>query len=83
MLFFGDFPKRKELNTYFSFRTYRKEVQMELTKIKSVMKKYSEAWENQDIDLILDCFTKNGIYQESPLTKPYREHKKIKKSLKK
>ncbi len=56
---------------------------MELTKIKSVMKKYSEAWENQDIDLILDCFTKNGIYQESPLTKPYREHKKIKKSLKK
>jgi len=37
----------------------------------------------KNVDLILDCFTKNGIYQESPLTKPYREHKKIKKSLKK
>lgn len=40
---------------------------------------YGKAWENQDSDLLLECFTKNGIYQESPLTKPYRGHKEIKK----
>lgn len=43
------------------------------------MKKYGKAWENRNTDLILDCFTKNGIYQESPLAKPYRGHKEIKK----
>ncbi len=43
------------------------------------MKKYGEAWENQDFRLILDCFTKERIYQESPLAKPYKGHKEIKK----
>ena len=43
------------------------------------MRKYKRAWENQDTDLILDCFTKEGIYQESPLAKPYRGHNAIKK----
>ena len=43
------------------------------------MKKYGKAWENQDSDIILDCFTKNGIYQESSLSKPFRGHKEIKK----
>lgn len=43
------------------------------------MKKYGKAWETQDSQLILDCFTKNGVYQESPLAKPYRGHKAIKK----
>lgn len=52
---------------------------MKLKQVKSVMKKYGKAWENQDSDLILKCFTKKGIYQESPLAKPYRGHKEIKK----
>jgi hypothetical protein len=52
---------------------------MNNSQIKSVMKKYGLAWENRDTALILDCFTKNGIYQESPLRKPYKGHKEIKK----
>ena len=43
------------------------------------MQKYGKAWETQDSKLILDCFTKNGIYQESPLAKPYHGHKEIKR----
>jgi ketosteroid isomerase-like protein len=52
---------------------------MNLSQIKDVMKKYGKAWETQDSDLILECFTPKGIYQESPLAKPYRGHKEIKK----
>ena len=52
---------------------------MNVEQIKSVMKKYGKAWENQNTDLLLDCFTKNGVYQESPLAKPYKGHKAIKK----
>lgn len=51
---------------------------MKLKNIKNVMKLYKKAWENQDIQLIQDCFTKKGTYQESPLTKPYKGHKEIK-----
>ena len=50
---------------------------MKLIQIKKVMKKYGKAWENQDTNLILECFTKKGIYQESPLAKPYKGHKQI------
>jgi len=52
---------------------------MNIKQIKQVMKKYGRAWEKQDSELILECFTKNGIYQESPLSKPYKSHKQIKK----
>ncbi len=52
---------------------------MNLNQIKKVMKKYGKAWETQNSKLILECFTKNGVYQESPLAKPYRGHKEIKK----
>lgn len=52
---------------------------MNLKQIKQVMKKYKKAWEKQDSNLILECFTKNGIYQESPLSKPYKSHKEIKR----
>ena len=52
---------------------------MEISQIKKVMQKYGEAWEEQDSNLILDCFTKKGIYQESPLSKPYVGHAQIKK----
>lgn len=43
------------------------------------MLKYGKAWEKRDTELLLSCFTKNGIYQESPLFKPYKGHKEIKK----
>ena len=52
---------------------------MNVRQLKEVMKRYGEAWENQNSGLILECFTKNGIYQESPLSKPYKGHKEIKK----
>lgn len=50
---------------------------MKVEDIKKVMKKYGLAWDSQDTELILDCFTENAIYQESPLAKPYRGHKEI------
>ncbi len=43
---------------------------MKVKQIRQVMKKYGKAWKNQDTSLILDCFTENGVYQESPLRKP-------------
>lgn len=43
---------------------------MNTTQIKKVMKKYKDAWEKQDSNLILECFTKNGIYQERPYEQP-------------
>jgi ketosteroid isomerase-like protein len=52
---------------------------MNISKIKKVMKKYGEAWEKQNTDLILECFTKKGIYQESPISKPCIGHAQIKK----
>ena len=51
---------------------------MNVEDIRKVMMKYGRAWEAQDSDLILECFTEDGIYQESPLAKPYRGHKEIK-----
>ncbi|MFC2142923.1 nuclear transport factor 2 family protein [Candidatus Aenigmatarchaeota archaeon] len=52
---------------------------MEPQQIKKVMRKYGKAWEMQDTKLLLECFTKNGKYQESPLTRPYCGHKEIEK----
>lgn len=51
---------------------------MKLKQLQQVMQKYGRAWETQDSELILDCFAKAGIYQESPLSKPYLGHKAIK-----
>ena len=39
------------------------------------MEKYGKAWEKQDSRLILECFTKNGVYQENPLSKPIKKSK--------
>jgi ketosteroid isomerase-like protein len=50
-----------------------------LLELKTIMLKYGVAWEKKDVDLILDCFTQNGVYQESPLSKPYNGHAQIKK----
>jgi len=52
---------------------------MNINQVKAVMLKYKKAWEERNTNLILECFTKNGVYQESPLAKPYRGHKEIKK----
>ncbi|MFA5763251.1 MAG: hypothetical protein WC915_00380 [archaeon] len=52
---------------------------MNILQIKKVMKKYGKSWERQDSNLILECFTKKGIYQESPIAKPYVGHVQIKK----
>ena len=53
--------------------------EMNIKQIKAVMKKYGDAWEKKDTDLIFECFTKTGKYQESPLAKPYVGHKAIAK----
>ena len=53
--------------------------EMNIKQIKAVMKKYGDAWEKKDTDLILECFTKTGKYQESPLAKPYVGDKAIAK----
>lgn len=50
---------------------------MDVKDVRKVMRKYGKAWEGQDSDLIVDCFTANGVYQESPLAKPYKGHKEI------
>lgn len=52
---------------------------MNLKKIKDVMKNYGKAWEDQNTELLLECLTKTGSYQESPLAKSYRGHKEIKR----
>lgn len=38
---------------------------------------YGKAWEKQDADLLLDCFTPNGVYQESPIGHTYKGHNAI------
>lgn len=43
------------------------------------MKQYGKAWETFDSDAIVRIFTKNGTYQETPLKKPYRGHREIKR----
>lgn len=52
---------------------------MNIKQIKDVMNKYKLAWENRDTKLILDCFIENGVYQESPIRKPYKGHNEIKR----
>lgn len=52
---------------------------IDLKELRKVMIKYGKAWESKDSDLILECFVKNGIYQESPLAKPYKGHNEIRK----
>ena len=41
------------------------------------MEKYGKTWENQNTKLLLECFTKNGVYQESPLAKLYKGREEI------
>ena len=51
---------------------------MEFNKLKSIMKKYGEAWEKQDSDLLLEIFDKDGTYQVTPFEKPIEGHSAIK-----
>jgi len=46
---------------------------------EEILKKYEEAWVNQDVDKILSIFTEDGIYHERVLEKPFIGHKQIKK----
>lgn len=43
------------------------------------MKKYGEAWEKQNPDLLLEIFDKDGTYQVTPFEKPIKGHVAIKK----
>lgn len=52
---------------------------MQKREVIAIMKKYGHAWEKQSVDLILECFAPNGVYQESPLSKPYKGHVQIKR----
>jgi len=52
---------------------------MEKKDVRKVMKKYGRAWENLDVGLLLECFTSKGVYHESPISKPHKGHKAIKK----
>lgn len=46
---------------------------------KELIKKYKNAWINQDPEAILEIFTPDAIYHERVLEKPFRGHKEIKK----
>lgn len=52
---------------------------MELKKLKKIMEKYGKAWEEQDPDLLLEIFNKDGTYQVTPFEKPLKGHSEIKK----
>ena len=45
---------------------------------RELIKKYGDAWVNQDLDSILKIFTKDAIYHERVLEKPFKGHKEIK-----
>ena len=43
----------------------------------NILKKYGEAWTQQDVAKILSIFHKNGIYHENVFQKPFRGHSGI------
>ena len=45
---------------------------------KKIMQDYGKAWENFDSKAIINIFTEDGTYQETPFKKAYRGHKEIK-----
>lgn len=45
--------------------------------VKNILKKYEEAWVEQDINKILSIFNENGIYHEQVLKEPIVGHKAI------
>ncbi len=48
-------------------------------KAKNILDIYKEAWINKDPDKILTIFTKDAVYHEKPLEKPFIGHVAIKK----
>ena len=44
---------------------------------EKILKTYEEAWVEQDVSKILSIFTKDGIYHERVLEKPFIGHKEI------
>lgn len=47
--------------------------------VLDLLRKYKEAWINQDPDKIISIFTKNAIYSERAHKKPFRGHNQIRK----
>jgi len=47
------------------------------SKARKILKIYEEAWVNQDSDKILTIFTKDALYYEDILEKPFKGHKEI------
>ncbi len=45
--------------------------------VKNILKKYEEAWVEQDVDKIISIFNQNGIYHEKVLKDPIVGHKAI------
>lgn len=45
---------------------------------ENILRTFGEAWTNQDSNKILTIFTKDAIYHERVLKKPYKGHKEIK-----
>lgn len=46
--------------------------------LKKILQTYKKAWIEQDANLILSIFTKDAIYHERVLQKPFVGHKQIK-----
>ena len=44
---------------------------------RKILYKYEEAWVEQDIDKIVSVFTRDGVYHEQVLQKPFRGHAEI------
>ncbi|QQR92163.1 MAG: hypothetical protein IPJ89_03305 [Candidatus Iainarchaeum archaeon] len=52
---------------------------MNRKQIRQVMQLYGKAWEQQDPEILIQCFVPRGSYQESPLRKPINGHNAMKK----
>lgn len=47
--------------------------------LKKIILKYGEAWEKQDPNKILEIFTEDATYKETPFKKYFKGHKNIRK----
>jgi hypothetical protein len=47
---------------------------MELEKLKNIMNKYGDAWENQNPSLLVSLFEEDGTYQVTPFEEPMQGH---------
>jgi len=52
---------------------------LEKQKVKEIISIYKEAWEKKDTSKVLTIFSKNAIYHERMLEKPFQGYSEIKK----